>query len=110
MSKKVKCNKCKQDLEDKLQGKRQALEKWGEMKNWSQGALEHLEHIKYQLESNQPLETVEGEVEKLSAEVETWENTARGVDLLCQQSATEVTGQSARSIVHQVSSKVEQLR
>lgn len=99
-----------QDLEDKLQSKRQALEKWRELQSWSRGCTAQLEHLRYQLESSQPLEQLETEVAKLQGELEEWGNTARGTDVLCEQSGTQLTGQSARSTVHELTGKLETLR
>lgn len=100
----------RQDLEDKLQSKRQALEKWRELQSWSRGCTAQLEHLRYQLESSQPLDQLETEVGKLQGELEEWGNTARGTDLLCEQSGTQLTGQSARSTVHELTGKLETLR
>lgn len=47
---------------------------------------------------------------KLQGELEEWVNTARGTDLLCEQSGTQLTGQSARSTVHELTGKLETLR
>lgn len=100
----------RQDLEDKLQSKRQALEKWRELQSWSRGCTAQLEHLRYQLESSQPLDQLETEVGKLQGELEEWGNTARGTDLLCEQSGTQLTGQSARSTVLELTGKLETLR
>lgn len=66
--------------------------------------------MKYRLESSHPLEEVERELEKLAGEVEMWGDTARGVDLLLEQSGTQLGGTSARSTVHEIANKLQSLR
>lgn len=78
--------------------------------SWSKGAVQHLDHVRYQIEANEPIETVESELEKISTEIDTWIDTARGVDILCEQSGTDIKGKSARSTLQELADKANALQ
>lgn len=86
------------------------MEKWSELLSWSKGALQQLDHVRYHLEANQPIEVVETELQKVTSEIATWTDTARGVDILCEQSRTEIQGKSARSVLKELADKAELLQ
>lgn len=74
-----------QDIEDDLQQKRDALEKWIELLEWRNETLSHINHIKHQLEKSDKLEvpklsvTVK-EIEEVTKNVSYWRSQARQID------------------------------
>ncbi|XP_039285327.1 nesprin-1-like [Nilaparvata lugens] len=99
-----------QDIGELLQSKRSALEKWLELLSWGQGAAQQLDHVKRQLELSEPLDQAEAELRRVEAELHSWSEVAPALDLLCQQSNTEVGGRSAKAIVEQLRDKADALR
>lgn len=99
-----------QDISDLLQSKRSALEKYSELLNWTNGASQQLDHVKHQLDLNEPLEPAEAELQKIVNEIQSWTEMSRAIDLLCDQSNVCIDGKSARSIVEELSGKADALR
>ena len=73
-----------QDVEDKLQSKKLALEKWGDLINWHGETLSQLNHIKYQLDSGKVspdnLPKLLQETETIITKITTWKQTAPVID------------------------------
>ncbi|XP_075225316.1 muscle-specific protein 300 kDa isoform X2 [Lycorma delicatula] len=99
-----------QDISDLLQSKRSALEKYNELLNWNNGVSQQLDHVKHQLDLNEPLEPAETEFLKIVNEIKSWTEMSRAIDLLCDQSNVCIDGKSARSIVEELSGKADALR
>lgn len=72
------------DLENNLQQKKAALEKWAELLNWHDEAAQQLSHIKYQIESQkaQPedLEKLITEIDTVLKKVTVWQKEVPAID------------------------------
>jgi nesprin-1 len=73
-----------QDVDSKLQTKKLALEKWGDLINWHGETINQLSHIKYQLDSGkvppESLQKLLQETETIITKITTWKQTAPAVD------------------------------
>lgn len=81
-------------MEDNLQEKKTALEKWSELLNWHSDSSEQLSHIRYQVDTQKPrpevLEQFSIELETLHPKVASWKQAAPAIDHSSRQSGTVI--------------------
>ncbi|CAG2061276.1 unnamed protein product, partial [Timema podura] len=109
-----------QDLEDNLQEKKSALEKWSELLGWYGETAEQLNHVQFQVESQksrpEDLERFAEELATIALKQATWSEGAPVIDGASQQSGTKIldkaTGKrvTAVSLVDDIESRVGALQ
>lgn len=96
------------DLENNLQQKKAALEKWSELLNWHDEAAQQLTHIKYQVESQkaQPedLEKLITEIDVILSKSTSWQKEVPNIDSVNVQVRDITTGKpiSANILVRDI--------
>ncbi|XP_063222936.1 muscle-specific protein 300 kDa isoform X4 [Bacillus rossius redtenbacheri] len=96
-----------QELEDRLQERKAALEKWSELLSWHADASGQLGHLRFQLEGQKPqadvLAALGRELAGISAGVRDWSSTAPAIDGASRQSDTALvdarTGESVTAVL-----------
>lgn len=105
------------NLEDNLQQKKRALEKWSELLNWHGEAGEQLSHIKYQVESQkavpEELEKLYPEIDSVLTKITSWKVEVPNIDSATSiQVRDKTTGKpiSANILVRELEVKAVNLK
>ncbi|XP_024081429.1 nesprin-1 [Cimex lectularius] len=99
-----------QDLAANVKQKQQAVEKWRELMDWSQGCNDQLAHLEYQLESNHPLEDIEARLGRIEEEIKAWGSTCPVVEHLCHESGIQLTQSSALPIIQELDARAQKIK
>lgn len=99
-----------QSLEESLQKKRQALEKWIELLNWISETNQHIEHVAHEFQAGKPANEIDTELSKLVSEVNSWKPISIATDEICTTSGVSIQGKSAVAEWGEIKKKIDQLR
>ncbi|XP_071454862.1 muscle-specific protein 300 kDa-like [Hetaerina americana] len=83
-----------QELDDNIQERKRALERWSELLSWNNETREQLMHMKYQLDSHSPsqdeLKQICSDLDNISVKVKSWKEEAPAIDALSKQGRMQI--------------------
>ncbi|GLH12194.1 Uncharacterized protein GBIM_16929 [Gryllus bimaculatus] len=92
-----------QVLQNSLQAKKAALEKWSELLIWHGDTTDYLRHIQYQLDtqkySPEDLKNINEELENISTKITAWENTALEIDSASKLHKTQIKDKKSDKLI-----------